>query len=453
VCSRCGKHLCPDCGARQVIQRGELVRCVPCGGVAEPIRVRKEIVPYWGMLHVFLGKVLSVGGLLQLLAVGLVLAFLRWVVSLPNVFFFLNLGVLVIFIGVWASYYFTVVRHAADGKEQLPEPEEFLDVGQLAGSGLRFIVATSLLWVPALLYLYLTRGVLRFLAAPGLDVVLIIILVASVLYFPGAMIVAAISGSTLAMLNPLNVVGVVARIPGQYFVTVVAWGLITLLAFVINHFLGLALGRLDIPVVSGWLYQSLSLVPHLLAAFVLGRLIYQNGELLEYTSPRDLWTETWPGARPAHEFDEAAYQAGQAAARGGPVEPIPLEEGAVDADPQAALARALEGASGQAAVESYQALVATGLVPDLEPRHELRLAALLERADLPLDAAHAARRAAQKDLHGPFAARAVFTAAKLLVDRVGQREQGVAMFRYLVANFPKDELALRAAELLRRMGA
>jgi hypothetical protein len=454
ICSKCGANLCPECAARQTIQAGQLVRCVPCGGVAEPIRVRKEVVPYWGMLHVFLGSMFTASGLLQLVIVGGLLALLSWVASLPNVVFILPLLVMLVFLGVWASYYFMVVKHAADGKECLPEPEDFLSPSQVAGSGLRFIVATAMLWLPAFLYLFFTQGVRHFLAVPGLDLVLILILLVSVVYFPGAMIVAAVSGSTGAMLNPMNVIGVIARIPGQYFVTVVAWGVITVVGFVINHFLQLALARLGIAVLGGWLYQSLSLVPHLLAAFVLGRLIYQNGETLEYISARDLMTEAWPGAKPVHEFDEAAHQAARSTAADRAVEPIALD--GVEESPasdQAALARALESGAALAVVECYQALVAAGQTPELEPRQELRLAAFLDRAALSLDAAHACRRAAQKEPRGPFAARAVFTAAQLLVDRVRQREQGIAMYRYLVANFPKDELALRAVELLRRLGA
>ncbi|HOX47409.1 MAG TPA: hypothetical protein PK668_27695 [Myxococcota bacterium] len=454
VCSKCGKSLCPDCGARQVIQQGSLVRCVPCGGVAEPIRMRKEVLPYWGMLHVFLLNMLTLKGLVQLAVVGGVLAILRWVASLPNVIFILPLLVTLVYLAVWASFYFMVVRRAARGQEDLPEPEDFLSPGEVAGSGLRFIAATALLWVPACVYIYFTHGLLHYLNVPVLDPVLILILLVSVVYFPGAMIVAAISGDTGAMLNPLNVLGVITRIPGQYFLSVLVWGVITVLAFVLNSFLLLLLTKLRVPVLGGWLYQVLSMVPHLLAAFVLGRLIYQNGETLEYISARDLLVEAWPGAKPVHEYDEAAYQPARSAATEQPVEPIPLdEEGDSPDSSQAALARAVESGAALAVLECYQALVAAGLTPTLEPRLELRLAACLDRAEQPLDAAHACRRAAEKEPRGPFAARAVFTAAKLLVDRVGQREQGIAMYRYLVANFPKDELALRATELLRRLGA
>jgi hypothetical protein len=133
------------------------------------------------------------------------------------------------------------------------------------------------------------------------------------------------------------------------------------------------------------------------------------------------------------------------------VEPIPLEP-EPELDPARALEKSLKSGDNPGAVDAYRKLQAAGLKPDLLPELELRLANILERQGLSLDAAHACRRAADRDLKGPLATRAIFTAARLLVERVGEVEQGRAMYQYLVENYPDDPLSERAKEMLRRLG-
>jgi hypothetical protein len=121
-------------------------------------------------------------------------------------------------------------------------------------------------------------------------------------------------------------------------------------------------------------------------------------------------------------------------------------------DPARALEKSLQSGDNPGAMVAYQKLQAAGHKPELAPELELRLANILERQGLSLDAAHACRRAADRDLQGPLATRAIFTAARLLVERVGEVEQGKVMYRYLIENYPEDPLAQRAQEMLRRLG-
>ena len=99
----------------------------------------------------------------------------------------------------------------------------------------------------------------------------------------------------------------------------------------------------------------------------------------------------------------------------------------------------------------YDKLVVASKPIRLNVPQELRLANLLERAGKFLEAAYACRRAAEAELNGPFAPRAIFSAARLLIDKVGNQNQGVAMYRYLVQHYPHDELSHRAREMLSRL--
>jgi hypothetical protein len=196
-------------------------------------------------------------------------------------------------------------------------------------------------------------------------------------------------------------------------------------------------------------FTAVGLIIPILTAFVLGWLIYQNGEVLGFTQGRELMVPEVPGATPRGTLP--APQEPRIESRPEPVEPIPLEPEA-ESNPAQALQTSLERGDNPGAVDAYQKIQAAGLKPELPPELELRLANILERQGLSLDAAHACRRAADRNLKGPLATRAIFTAARLLVERVGEIEQGKAMYRYLIENYPDDPLARRAQEMLRRLG-
>jgi hypothetical protein len=442
-CTRCGADLCPQCAAEDVIHGGKIVRCAKCSGVAEVLMVRKEIVPYWGMFGGFLKAIFSSGGLLQLIVLALILYLVSWIPLIGAILY----GC------VWVSYYFLVIGGAASGQVKLPLPGGFSDfIEDMILPLVRFILATLILWVPTFLYVRSRIGFFALLVNPAgalADPVLILIMALSVVYFPGAIITAAITRSTLAMLNPLVILGIILRIPGHYFLTVLVWGIMNVVDVWLMGHLAPVFFRIHIAVVAPVLFIAVSLIVPILTAFVLGWLIYQNGEVLGFTRSRDLLVPEVPGAVPRGVLppqEEPRYES-----KPEPVEPIPLEP-EPDLDPAQALESSLKKGDDSAARDAYRNLQAAGHAPDLPPELELRLANILERGGHSLDAAHACRRAAQKDLKGPLAARAIFTAARLLVERAGEAEQGKAMYRYLVENYPDDPLARRAQEMLRRLG-
>jgi hypothetical protein len=426
-----------------VIHGGKVVRCTACSGVAEVLMIRRVVNPYWGMFGTFLKAIFSLEGLLQILALAVILYLVAHIPLVGGI----------LYGGVWVSYYFLVINKAAGGRTQLPRPADFSDfVDDMVLPLIRFIAATLIVWVPAYLYVRSQVGLGRLFADPAgalSDPVLILIVLASVAYFPGAIITAAITRSTLAMLNPLVILGIILRIPGHYFLTVLVWGIMHVVDAWLMGLLGRLFVRISIPVLAPVLLIALGLIMPILTAFVLGWLIYQNGEVLGFTHARDLMVPEVPGAVPHGALSPQKDE--RVESRPEPVEPIPLETEA-GSDPARDLESSLQGGDNRAAADAYRKLRAAGLTPDLPPQAELRLASILERQGLSLDAAHACRRAAEKDARGPLAARAVFTAARLLVERVGEVEQGKAMYRYLAENYPQDPLAQRAREMLRRLG-
>jgi uncharacterized membrane protein len=434
--------LCPGCAAEDSIHGSKIVRCATCGGVAEVLMIRKEIVPYWGMFGEFLKAIFTMEGLLQFLGLAVVLYLVSWVPLIGGI----------LYGGVWVSYYFLVIHKASTGTTKLPMPADFTDfVDDMVLPLIRFILASLILVIPTYLYVRSQVGFLHLFVNPRealADPVLLLIITLSVVYFPAAIITAAIARSTIAMLNPAVILGIILRIPGHYFLTVLVWAIMNVADLWLMGLLTPLLARAYIPVLTPIVLTAVSLIIPILTAFVLGWVIYQNGEVLGLTRASQLMVPEVPGATPRGTLPAPQPQV---ESQPGPVEPIPLEP-EDRLDPARALEKSLQSGDNQGAVDAYQKLQAAGHKPELAPELELRLANILERQGLSLDAAHACRRAADRDLQGPLATRAIFTAARLLVERVGEVEQGKVMYRYLIENYPEDPLAQRAQEMLRRLG-
>jgi uncharacterized membrane protein len=216
-CTKCGADLCPGCAAEDSIHGSKIVRCATCGGVAEVLMIRKEIVPYWGMFGEFLKAIFTMEGLLQFLGLAVVLYLVSWVPLIGGI----------LYGGVWVSYYFLVIHKASTGTTKLPMPADFTDfVDDMVLPLIRFILASLILVIPTYLYVRSQVGFLHLFVNPRealADPVLLLIITLSVVYFPAAIITAAIARSTIAMLNPAVILGIILRIPGHYFLTVLVW--------------------------------------------------------------------------------------------------------------------------------------------------------------------------------------------------------------------------------------
>ncbi|MBN2493439.1 MAG: hypothetical protein JXR96_02510, partial [Deltaproteobacteria bacterium] len=104
--------------------------------------------------------------------------------------------------------------------------------------------------------------------------------------------------STISMLNPMVVLGIILRIPRHYLGVVAVWGLGSLLDIFLMSCIRAMLARVDIPVITPLLVTSLGLLIPLFIALVMGRVIYQNGEIFGLVRKSDLMVPVMPDAVP-----------------------------------------------------------------------------------------------------------------------------------------------------------
>ena len=516
------------------------------------------------MFPAFARAIFSLEGMLQFFAIAIALYAAGW---LPLVG-----GILSKFIFI--SYYFKVILHSALGSETLPEPAEFTDFGAIFGPVFRFFLATTLIWLPALLYVIFVVGVAGFDIKQVSPPILVLLVGIGVVYFPAAIIVAAISDSTLAMLNPMITMQMILRFPGQYLLTVAVWGVLNIIDGALMILLFGISRAFYVPVLTPVLLSMVGLIIPIFTAFILGRLIHQNAEHFKMLGKEDFEEPEWPDAlprgkrsaeaaasasvtataRPAAvravdlpapdddlefnplgnqpdpseaqpaipvdglelpdddelEFDPTEIQQTRHSAVDSVVDPAvaggdpdpemdlsPLElddvapapapapeaESAPEALSQAGAAgvaaavavgdtgdggaeepagsgidqhqeglrSALQADHGEQALAAYHALRAQGMHPELPVRLELRLAGFLEKSGSYEEAVISAQRAASMEMNGPFAPRAIFTAARLLAEKLGNTARAMELYRYVADNFPQDELSMYAADALRKL--
>ncbi len=123
---------------------------------------------------------------------------------------------------------------------------------------------------------------------------------------------------------------------------------------------------------------------------------------------------------------------------------VTLDAGALD-NP---LRMALESGDPHSALMNYREQMALGQPPALPPELEMRLAGMLEHAGQFGDAVMACKRASERDPEGPLAAQATFDGARILVERLGNRAQGLALLQYLLRHYADAPAAERARQLV-----
>ena len=283
--------MCPQCAAEDMIHGGKIVRCADCGGVAEVLMVRKEIVPYWGMFGGFLKAIFSMEGLLQFMGLAVILYLVGWVPLIGGI----------LYGGVWVSYYFLVISKAATGTTRLPLPADFTDfVEDMVLPLIRFILASLILVIPTYLYVRSQIGFINLFMNPQAalaDPVLLLIIALSVIYFPAAIITAAITRSTVAMLNPGVILGIILRIPGHYFLTVVVWGMMNIADIWLMGLLTPVLARFYVSLLTPILLTAIGLYG-ILSQSVARRLSTRTGKCWVLPRPGTSWFRRSPGPPP-----------------------------------------------------------------------------------------------------------------------------------------------------------
>lgn len=454
-CGSCDRRLCPDCAAPDARGNTKLVRCAHCGGFAEPLRVARRLRPWPAVLPTLAASLLSVRGLLHLLALGAVLQLVGFVGMFPFIGFWLALALTA---GIYGGYLFGVIQHTATGARELPPASRLSSgAGDVLGAAARLLAAGAPILIPALLFFTSDRIQLMFISG-SLDLwrepVWWLLLIGGVAYLPAAFMVAATAGSFGEAVNPLSVVAVIQRVGGSYLGLALFAGAL----FAANQLLEQALASLAGPIylcqlssafLKLWLVRSGTLVLPVLTAMALGRFLYQHGRSLGLLSERDLLVEAMPDAVPraAPPADDRQAQATEAPAAAAPGPPAALE---LESTPAEALAGAVKLGNGPMALDAYRRLSAAGQVPQLDPEGDLWLAGELERAGEAMAAVHACRRAAQADLKGPLAPRALFEAARLLDEKLAAPGDAQALWRFLIQHHPDHPLA---AEARQRLGA
>jgi len=178
--------------------------------------VPEPVLPNYRMLPTFLRSLVSRRGIALILVLTFVLVFTRFILCVGSL-----LG-----IGVYAGYWFLVLRTTMYGETRLPWVRFDNNVLQdVLLPMVRFLLPSVLLLVPLGLLLNARVG-LEVIEDPGVvltDPVLLVAGLGALVVFPALLIVAAVSDSIAAVVNPANVLALVRRAPRAYAITWLMW--------------------------------------------------------------------------------------------------------------------------------------------------------------------------------------------------------------------------------------
>lgn len=380
-------------------------------------------------------------GLFTFGATALFLAVLEWL---------LCGGGLIGWMFLW-SIFFGLIGQTSNGATE-PDVVEFSDVwNSFVMPTLRAILATSLLWVPAFVYLVwrfsnITEAELEaenvhfiFLGDP----VPWLLVLLGLVYMPMTLILAGAGGGLLQMVNPLRVVTYIGRIGRDYLVAVVAtvviWTAYTLISAMMSN-ASATVGSL----VAGLGQNAVKVYAVFVWAHVLGLLIFVKGDTMSLGSAEDYLEPVVPDPTPRGTCSgQASAKAGKSAAEGCRKAASTLLEDFQDAD--SAIVAAIKNGNFADAFELYGDTITSGLAV-LDPSTHLevgRAAAGTSELDLARTALEAA---ADLQPNHEVVPRAMVLLARLHGELLGDEAHARGIYEEVMRRYPDT----RAAAFVRK---
>ena len=284
-----------------VIQLQAMVRCAHCGGEAKLLMVPGGMAAWWRKFPSFLrGMIMPMG----LLSIGMLALYSALLSMIPHAGAVLPTVLLVVYC-VW------VVRAAPRGRAHLPvvrDLTELLDLlADLFFVAIRFTMATALLWTPLVVRLALMEEPEKVLREPSLlwlDPVGVAVIVLGALYVPAALVICTVTESLIGPINPVYSIRRVMRVPGEYALTALAVAALLALDVLVGQAFARGVGYDTIGLLTRFLHHLVALPLPLLAAFVLGRFVCQNGDVFGVVPAGEFLVPAAPGAEPSGSIDD-----------------------------------------------------------------------------------------------------------------------------------------------------
>ncbi|MFY0523563.1 hypothetical protein ACN28I_10405 [Archangium gephyra] len=446
-CPACDAKLCPDCTVLEEVASTGLLSCVRCGGAAEEWKVHRSHTPFSRRLLGAWHYPLKKSGLLALLAVGAVVAMSRGLSSILP--FVPGLILLTIWLGSFWGSLFWIVRSTSMGAEHFTAPD-FHDVHHdLVSPAIRGTVATALIWVPALLFFFKANKL------EGVGAVFGVVVLATVLYAPMALMFAATGQGTLSLLNPFKVIGIAMRL-GRAYLVVAAWMVPLALLHLMLMFVAAKVSSLSIPLLPSVLGEAISLYVPFVMARMLGLLLYVHGDRVGYGVDSEFYEPAMPGVKPRGKKRAARVPAQARAEASHPaprqrfieMEPEPAPRPAPTPEPlEAQVVRAVETNALDRALELYRRLP-----ENLASLPAASHVAVGQKAaavgDYPL-AVRALKQVAQLTPEDPLAPRACVILARLYGERLGDEASALKLYRHVAGRYPGTDAARFAQSRLK----
>jgi hypothetical protein len=420
--------------------------CCRCGERPVPLRLHRSQRSYASRLADSWRFLTKPSTWLSLVALALFTTVIVW--------FGRGLGALIASGATWA-YLFYVFMCAARGVEM--DVPDFSSISDITTPLVRGVVSSLFLWVPAVLYLVFVRGwgpedsLGEVLTDPGF----LLILGWCLFYGPIAFMVAATNTSFLTLLNPVAMVGWAFKLGADYFIALAAMVGCLVLDWVVG-LIENPLRATEVPILSGVVPQTLSMMMPFLMAHMLGLLLYVRGDRVGYGMEEDYYEAVMPGAVPEGQVptrikgkvvsspERAPVPRAVEPVAAAPVESAPM---AAVVDSLRAVADAITARDVAGAVSGYRELASSQLT-SLQPDQHLFVGrAAASGGDFSL-AAKAFEKAADVAPNAATAPQALVLLARLCAERMQDPERAQSVYRYIVHRYPNTDASRFAAQRL-----
>jgi len=222
-------------------------------------------------LGALLRRPFTAEGIIVSVALAIPFALARWVIPLGDslVLMVVSRGLLLIYLGALASYYFQTVSHIGLGRAGLPFSSAD-DREALVRGGVRGLVCLVVGVGPGI--------ATSLLVGPPLSVV---VLVLGLLLVPASILAIVMGGNAASGLWPPALASVIARVPGAYAKLALVFVLSTVVWGVVMTLVAMSVGQ--IPLLGSFVVGATNNVLLLAQALVVGNFLHRHAADLGHT--------------------------------------------------------------------------------------------------------------------------------------------------------------------------
>lgn len=242
------------------------------------LEIPKNIKPFWHDIPGLFKYPFSGSGIYLLIGGTVFATVVRFIVSLPTIFFYGSIFISVFLAGYLSAYFISVMRYSARGRNY---PPDWPDITEIIDNVARPLILVSIpglvAFLPAIAYLIYQAIFSEQFIAGGQSFILVGLVALGGLYYPMALIASVMTDAALNSVNFVGVISSIIKVKKEYFIAELMLALFSGVSVAAYFIVAVIIGTVSGAIIAKFALQFVNIYFMMIYAHLLG-LMYRQCE-------------------------------------------------------------------------------------------------------------------------------------------------------------------------------